>query len=99
MWKLHTLSTETYQQTLLDLRQKANAWCVCRKPDDGTVLMECSECQDWFHPACVNIHMSEIAIESSDFDYVCSLCQCQQQVAQAAAMTTAIGPMTRPHAA
>ena len=78
MWNLHTLNTETYQQTLLDLRTKANAWCVCRKPYDGSVLMECGGCQDWFHPACVNIDVSEIDIESPQFVYICSLCQRQQ---------------------
>ena len=103
MWNLHSLTPEAYQQILLDLRTKADAWCVCRKSDDDTqLLMACSECQDWFHPGCVNINTSEIDVKSSDFVYTCSLCQRQQQVAQAAALPatiTAIGPMTGPRAA
>ena len=44
----------------------------------------------------MNINISEIVVKSSDFVYTCSLCQRQQQVAQAAAVPAtgrAIGPL------
>lgn len=27
-------------------------YCVCQKPYDGTFMIECESCQQWFHPAC-----------------------------------------------
>lgn len=36
--------------------EDASLFCVCRKPDDHTVMIACDgPCQDWFHGRCVGI--------------------------------------------
>lgn len=37
--------------------EDAALFCVCRKPDDHTVMIACDgPCQDWFHGRCVGIN-------------------------------------------
>lgn len=39
-----------------DEDEDAALFCVCRKPDDHTVMIACDgPCQDWFHGRCVGI--------------------------------------------
>ena len=33
--------------------------CICRKPDDGLLMIQCDDCLDWFHRACVGISLKE----------------------------------------
>jgi len=47
------------------------AYCVCKQPDDGTPMVHCSECKDWYHFRCVDLDerdADEISI------YVCPTC-------------------------
>ena len=30
-------------------------YCLCRKKDDGKLMVQCSGCEDWFHGKCVGI--------------------------------------------
>ncbi|KAF9402877.1 PHD finger protein 3 [Mortierella sp. AD011] len=30
-------------------------YCYCQKPDDGEVMIQCDNCRQWFHGACVDI--------------------------------------------
>ncbi|KII87366.1 hypothetical protein PLICRDRAFT_253082 [Plicaturopsis crispa FD-325 SS-3] len=30
-------------------------YCTCRQPDDGTPMVHCSECKDWYHFRCVDL--------------------------------------------
>ncbi|KAJ7890537.1 hypothetical protein B0H14DRAFT_3081675 [Mycena olivaceomarginata] len=30
-------------------------YCLCRKGDDGSPMVNCGECDEWFHFACVNL--------------------------------------------
>ena len=30
-------------------------YCICNRPDDGLLMLNCSECLDWFHCACLNL--------------------------------------------
>ncbi|KAF9091962.1 PHD finger protein 3 [Mortierella sp. AD031] len=30
-------------------------YCYCQKPDDGNVMIQCDNCRQWFHGACVDI--------------------------------------------
>lgn len=32
-----------------------NLYCVCRGRDDGTLMIECNRCHDWFHLRCIGI--------------------------------------------
>lgn len=29
--------------------------CLCRKPDDGKLMIQCDYCDEWYHGACINI--------------------------------------------
>lgn len=30
-------------------------YCVCRKPDEGELMIACDGCEEWFHAKCMNI--------------------------------------------
>ncbi|KAF9439363.1 hexokinase A [Entomortierella beljakovae] len=30
-------------------------YCYCQKPDDGEVMIQCDNCRQWFHGACVDV--------------------------------------------
>ncbi|KAI8874116.1 hypothetical protein GQ42DRAFT_175987 [Ramicandelaber brevisporus] len=39
-----------------EVEEDANAvYCICRKSDDGTPMVQCEECQEWFHFSCVKL--------------------------------------------
>lgn len=48
-----------YSVTLLltqkKIEQPESLYCVCRQKDDGTFMICCDECSDWFHGKCVGI--------------------------------------------
>ncbi|KAJ7504346.1 hypothetical protein B0H11DRAFT_1905589 [Mycena galericulata] len=46
-------------------------YCVCRKGDDGTPMVNCGECEDWYHFSCVNL--SEQTAEDINV-YICPSC-------------------------
>ena len=40
-------------------------FCICRKPDDHTVMIGCDgPCEDWFHTRCVNMTDEKVALIS-----------------------------------
>ena len=50
---------------------KALTYCLCDKPDDGTTMIRCDACHEWYHGRCVNLtdqQMSRIG------DYFCPRC-------------------------
>lgn len=49
----------------------AEEYCICRKPDDGRLMVECSQCGEWFHCSCVNLSKTE-AEELEE--YLCPFC-------------------------
>lgn len=32
-----------------------NRYCLCRGPNDGTFMVQCDDCDQWFHGSCVNL--------------------------------------------
>ena len=39
---------------------------ICRKPDDGSFMIECNYCEDWFHGACVQVTENKLrALQST----------------------------------
>ncbi|EIN06001.1 hypothetical protein PUNSTDRAFT_145392 [Punctularia strigosozonata HHB-11173 SS5] len=47
-------------------------YCVCKGNDDGTPMINCSYCKDWFHFRCVNISEDD----ADDIKiYVCPPCE------------------------
>ena len=33
---------------------KIDVYCYCRCPDDGTRMVQCDMCKDWFHLSCID---------------------------------------------
>ena len=51
--------------------EDAALFCVCRKPDDHTVMIACDgPCQDWFHERCVGIDEKDGNLIDK---YICTL--------------------------
>ena len=46
-------------------------YCLCRKPDDGSLMIQCDQCDNWYHGLCVGITESE-GLES--VRWICPLC-------------------------
>ncbi|KAI0343073.1 hypothetical protein BDW22DRAFT_1307817, partial [Trametopsis cervina] len=46
-------------------------YCSCKQPDNGTPMVHCSECKEWYHFGCVQL-------DSRDAEdiriYVCPSC-------------------------
>ena len=47
-------------------------YCVCRLIDDGTKMIECTQCNEWYHMACVDIHTKYIT--NQKLDWFCQSC-------------------------
>ena len=30
-------------------------YCICKSFDDGSVMMDCGNCKEWFHPSCQGV--------------------------------------------
>ena len=48
-----------------------STYCLCGGPDDGSFMIQCHECREWFHGRCVNL-TPELA-KAID-DYECPQC-------------------------
>ena len=47
-------------------------YCICRLPDDGSQMIECDKCQNWFHTNCVRATRAALAQPSAPWH--CSVC-------------------------
>ncbi|CAK7275147.1 COMPASS (complex proteins associated with Set1p) component [Sporothrix epigloea] len=47
-------------------------YCICRGPDDHRWMIQCDDCEDWFHGDCVNIKKDEG--ENMMLSYICPNC-------------------------
>ena len=47
-------------------------YCICKKGDDGRVMIQCELCLDWFHHHCLNLSQSK-ARKLDNF--VCGACK------------------------
>ena len=43
---------------------EAGRYCICSGFNDGRFMVECEECEEWFHGPCV--HLSDIDSEAAD---------------------------------
>jgi hypothetical protein len=82
------MSSEEEQQTpstvLMPAESAAVAsaavYCLCRGVDDGSDMVECDRCKDWYHYYCVGIVLGKkrkslaASIGSEDAQYVCMGC-------------------------
>jgi len=63
--KVETLSSDSDDEI---------TYCVCDKPDDGTIMIQCHSCRDWYHPRCVGLDQKKIEKEGIEEDYSCPSC-------------------------
>lgn len=35
-------------------------FCICRRPDDGTLMLQCNYCSEWYHIRCVGLDESSL---------------------------------------
>jgi len=54
-----------------DEEEDPNLYCICKGRDDGTFMIACDECEDWFHGKCVGITKAKA---SKLPKYVCPNC-------------------------
>src|ERR1700721_2676315 len=64
-------SSSSYDSTI---RTSKQLYCVCRKPDQGTWMINCESCNDWFHGSCVSLEESDEPLIDT---YICSVCEAQ----------------------
>lgn len=43
------------------LEDGGNRYCLCRGPNDGSFMVGCDTCEEWFHGLCVNLKVSKCA--------------------------------------
>lgn len=71
------INDEKYQQKQIQekIKQVKNKhrrkrYCICKEGiDDGSTMIECSVCKDWFHCRCVNV------VDNTDYDNIDFSCQ------------------------
>ena len=44
-------------------------YCLCRKPWQGRFMIQCDQCDEWYHGSCVNVTASE-ALDIDTYEYV-----------------------------
>ncbi|KAJ3325178.1 hypothetical protein HDV06_004968 [Boothiomyces sp. JEL0866] len=61
-------------------------YCICRQADDGSFMIQCDDCKEWFHGNCVGIQE-----ETAPDNYSCILCIqfANSEVAEAPATVSA----------
>ena len=50
-------------------------YCLCRAEDDGSMMILCETCEDWFHPRCVGLTIRAAKqLGDDDIPYLCPTC-------------------------
>lgn len=52
---------------------RRRVYCTCRGPDDGTTMVQCERCEEWYHTRCVGLSDAAVAA-LADGEYVCAAC-------------------------
>ncbi|KAK3916596.1 Transcription initiation factor TFIID subunit 3 [Frankliniella fusca] len=55
------------------MKRSRDEWCLCRGPDDGRRMIECSKCMDWFHYNCVGL-LEKVTKEMEKVTWYCPKC-------------------------
>ncbi|CAG8574751.1 8449_t:CDS:2 [Paraglomus brasilianum] len=53
-------------------------YCLCRKPDDHRIMIQCDKCREWYHLACVKLTKAKA---DKIRKYYCPVCNPLNQVA------------------
>ena len=61
-----------YSSLKIDPNTREELYCICKKPDEGDLMVGCDGCDDWFHFRCVKIpeKYSHLVL-----NYYCPYCQ------------------------
>ena len=54
-------SLVVYRQPPVITEVESYIYCHCRCPDDGSLMVQCEECQKWFHAECENVKSEKSA--------------------------------------
>lgn len=57
--------------------EKVSIYCVCRLPDNGSRMVECCKCKEWYHTPCVKIPKTVI---NSHKPWNCGRCRHMSKV-------------------
>ena len=58
-------------KAIVEAPGKGKLYCFCRKPDDGSLMICCDKCNEWYHGVCVGITQTE-GLENRK--WFCPLC-------------------------
>ncbi|KAI9273698.1 hypothetical protein BY458DRAFT_507924 [Sporodiniella umbellata] len=61
--------TTTYKKKRASKPKKL--YCICQQPYNGKPMVQCDQCEDWFHCACVHFDPEE----QEDVDWICDGCK------------------------
>lgn len=53
--------------------ETVNIYCVCRLTDDGSQMIQCSHCQEWFHTKCVRV--ARQYLKNVGLTWLCASCK------------------------
>lgn len=68
--KIKAFPTQGKRRPAKPTIQKNPVYCVCWLTDDGSQMIECKDCGEWFHTACVRIE--EKYIENPELQWTFS---------------------------
>lgn len=52
--------------------RRSASYCICRGPDDGSLMIQCSKCHEWYHARCLGLEEQAVSFMS---EYVCLSCK------------------------
>ncbi|KAG0229361.1 hypothetical protein BGW41_003060 [Actinomortierella wolfii] len=74
---LQTITAPANQPILPErVTRSKKVYCYCKQPDDGEVMIQCDNCREWFHGACVNITDEDAErMDLSNEKFFCKTCE------------------------
>ena len=54
------------------LSTEPEVYCICRRRDDGTCMVACESCDEWFHIGCINEALA--GKKKFEGDFTCPIC-------------------------
>ena len=63
-----------------DMKENKTVYCMCRKPDDGSKMVFCEMCEEWYHLKCIQLTFGELnEMDRKKQQYVCRDCTTKQK--------------------
>lgn len=53
-------------------------YCLCRTSDENDMMIGCDKCDEWYHPACVNLDTTLIP-DMDAFEFTCPPCKLAEE--------------------